>query len=274
MRIAAALMGTVFEVSVPDGTDEGLVSDVFAWWREVEERFSTFRSGSEISRIRRGELTVDDATGDVRHVLAVCDELSEATGGRFDARSDERLDPSGYVKGWSVDEAVLMLQGAGVSDFAVYAGGDVRCVGSPTDAPAWSVGLRLPWDRDAVGAVLEVRDGAVATSGRYERGDHIWGAAQERRLEGVSVLGPRLGIADALATAIYADQGSSWEWLGGFDDYSVVVFTADRQVRWSPRLEGSITLGSVSPPGDEQRSQHYRREQIGDPDLLEVEQTQ
>ena len=37
----------------------------------------------------------------------------------------------------------------------------------------WRVGIRHPWEADKLSWVLALTDGAVATSGTYERGDHV-----------------------------------------------------------------------------------------------------
>ena len=55
--------------------------------------------------------------------------------------------------------------------------------------------------------MLELRDGAVATSGAYERGQHIVDPRTGRPPRGVlsvTVVGPDLGTADAYATAAFA----------------------------------------------------------------------
>lgn len=244
-------MGTVFTVRIEQDLDPAVLDEVAGWWRQVERRFSTFLPDSEISAIGRGDLTVEDAHRDVRHVLAVCEEIEEMSGGRFSIRPGRAggpgIDPAGFVKGWSVDEAALMLRAAGARDFVIYAGGDVLCGGRPGDGEAWRVGIRLPWQPAAIGAVVSLRDGAIASSGAYARGDHIWGpGVGEDRLSGVSVVGPSLGMADAFATAVYADQAQSVDWLDAHRDYSLVLFTSGREVQWSASLEGRIEVGSAS----------------------------
>lgn len=243
-------MGTVFRVTVPDGTSTSLLAEVFAWWERVEATFSTFREDSEISRIGRGELVMDDASVDVRHVLARCAELEEASGGRFSIRPGRPggpgLDPAGLVKGWSVDEAALILKGGGVADFSIDAGGDVLCAGTPPDGGKWRIGIRHPErPEQSVGVVLELAAGAVATSGAYFRGDHIWGASGGT-LASVTVVGPHLGTADALATAVFSDQAESLGWLGRFPGYGLLVIHRDGTVRWTADLEG-IVVRSPAP---------------------------
>lgn len=64
------------------------------------------------------------------------------------------------------------------------------------------------------------------------------------------MIGPSLGIADALATAIYADQNVSIEWMADFEEYAVVLVTTDGEIRWSPSLAGAIDVAGSTPPAD------------------------
>ena len=151
-----------------------------------------------------------DAHPLVREVLARCERCARETGGYFDARAAGRLDPSGLVKGWAVDRAAALLSNAGASRFCVNAGGDVVVRGGP-----WRVGVQHPRQRDRVAAVLALTDAAVATSGAYERGEHIVDPSCGRPPRGtlaVTVLGRDLATADAYATAAFAmgERGPAW----------------------------------------------------------------
>ena len=53
-------MGMPIVLDVRDPVSDELVEAVFDWFREVDERFSTYKDGSEISRLNRGELAVRD----------------------------------------------------------------------------------------------------------------------------------------------------------------------------------------------------------------------
>jgi len=145
------------------GRDGDVPDDVFDWFRHVDETFSTYREGSEISRIRRGELALGDASEEVQRVLGRCAELREETSGFFDIDAVDG-DPSGYVKGWSVDEAAAILDGAGLQEYAINAGGDIRVRGT------WRIGIQHPLEPQSLARELEGTDVAVATSGAYERG--------------------------------------------------------------------------------------------------------
>src|SRR5690348_14903328 len=106
-----------------------LADEVFGWLRLVDERFSTYRPASEVCRLDRGELRVEDCAADVRWVLDRCGWLWRETDGYFDAYATGRLDPSGYVKGWAVQVASDRLLGAGLADHCINAGGDIRVRG-------------------------------------------------------------------------------------------------------------------------------------------------
>ena len=79
----------------------------------------------------------------------------------------------------------------------------------------WRVGVRHPRRRDRLAAALELCDAAVATSGAYERGEHVLdpvGGGQARGALSVTVLGRDLGAVDAYATAAFAmgERGPAW----------------------------------------------------------------
>lgn len=211
----------------------------------VDATFSVFRHDSEISRIARGELSINNADLRVQVVLNTCEILRRDTAAAFDHRPDGRLDPSGYVKGWAVEQVARILTGSGIDSYLVSAGGDIVARGTPSNEDTWKVGIRDPLDTDATLGVVELDDGAVATSGLYERGAHIWGTQEhDAELASVSIVGPDLGVADALATAVYAAGLESITWLRRFPEYHTVAVTSDRRILRSPAM--AFTPGAVS----------------------------
>ncbi len=65
-------------------------------------------------------------------------------------------------------------------------------------------------------ATIELAQGAVATSGHYERGAHIHDPSSGRpatALASVTVTGPDLGTADAYSTAAFALGDGAEAWL-------------------------------------------------------------
>ena len=223
-----------------DGVPEAAVDEVFAWLRWVDATFSTYKDDSEIMRLNRGELSRGGASPAVRRVLDECERLRGATGGYFDARAvaaDGAVDPSGYVKGWSVDHAGEILEAAGGQTFSIYAGGDILTRGYPEPERAWRVGIQHPHLPHGIAAVVRANDLAIATSGEYERGRHVLdphtGAPPEGVLS-VTVTGPVLGTADAYATAAFAMGREGPAWTAGIDGYEALTILADGTVLSTP----------------------------------------
>jgi thiamine biosynthesis lipoprotein len=238
-------MGTIVSVAVraPLVSDD-VLDRFFERLREIDARFSPFRADSEVSRLVRGEISEADASPDLRHVLSACDHLAEVTGGAFDARGhrpDGRPDPTGYVKGWAIEEAAWLLDSAGARNYWINAGGDILARGEAAPGQPWRVGIQHPDRRDRVAAVLAVSNRAVATSGSYERGEHIRdprrdGAAPSR-LRSVTVVGPTLAFTDAYATALFVMGLHGLTWIASHPEYEALAVTADHRVVPTPGLD-------------------------------------
>jgi thiamine biosynthesis lipoprotein len=84
------------------------------------------------------------------------------------AREGVRIDLGGIAKGWAVDRSIAILRARGISNAMVMAGGDSRYLGDHRGRP-WNVGIRDPFRRGAIVAVLPLQDEAISTSGDYER---------------------------------------------------------------------------------------------------------
>ncbi len=271
--------GTVISVDVRRSADEPPIDEraidaCFSWFARVDDLFSTWRPGTEIMRIARGELAVEDASPEVRTVLELCEQVRLESDGAFDitfgarAKVEPRpglapLDPSGLVKGWAVARGGDLLREAGASNFFINAGGDVLTRGRPNGdeangdeangdeangdeangdgADGWRLGIQHPWVRDRVAGVLMVTEAAIATSGRYERGDHVLDprtGLPAIGLASVTVVGPDLAIADAYATAaVVLGPGAGMRWLATRAGYEGMGITGDRAVLLTPGFD-------------------------------------
>ena len=231
-----AVMGIPVGIDVrDDGVDPAALDRAFAHLHAVDAAFSTYRAGSDVSRIAAGTLAPRDARPEVRAVLARCEDLRRETGGRFDVRATGRLDPSGFVKGWAVDGAVAILRAAGARNLCVHAGGDVRVLGERAPGLPWRIGVQHPLARRSVAAVLQAPATglSVATSGAYERGDHIVDPRTGRPPRGVlsvTVAGPDLGPADAYSTAAFAMGGAGPAWTATLAAHAALTILASGRV--------------------------------------------
>ena len=220
--------------------DDGVLDGMFDWLRWVDATFSTYKDDSEISRLNRGELQLADAHPEVAAVLERCEELRVETGGYFDVRaaSPAFIDPSGLVKGWAVDRAAALLDEAGLRNYAVNAAGDIRLRGRAVPELHWRVGIQHPLERDQVARVIDTSDLAVATSGEYARGAHVFDPHTHRPPTGilsVTITGPDLATADAYATAAFAMGAErAMHWTARLRGYEAMTILADGRVLSTP----------------------------------------
>jgi thiamine biosynthesis lipoprotein len=218
MPVSLALRGR--HASTPQGRQAW--DHVAAELAEVDRVFSTYRPDSWVSRLGRGEVTVDACPSEVAEVLALGEQAERESGGAFSIRRpgpDGRpvLDPNGVVKGWAVERAAAHLDELDDTDYSLSAGGDLTCRISTGGGAPWRIGIENPHDHDRLVAVVPVTDGAVATSGTSRRGAHLVDARTGLAPVGVAsvtVLAPSLTWADIDATAAYAHGPDAARWLG------------------------------------------------------------
>ena len=244
VRHAEPVMGTVVSFDVPvTARYDGSLDDAIKWLHWVDRVFSPFLPDSDVSLLAAGETTVDGCAPEMAEVIEACAFVRELSGGYFTASPRGRFDPSGYVKGWAVERAADILSAAGSASHLVNGGGDVQCAGdraSPAgpapgdvagpEGPPWRVGIADPLRRGRLALVVEARDCGVATSGTAERGAHIVNPRTGEAAAGlasVTLVGPRLALADACATAAFAmgpELARAWtESLDGYEAYAITA---------------------------------------------------
>jgi FAD:protein FMN transferase len=249
LRRVEQIMGTAISVDVRDqAVAPSALEEAFEYLRDIDRRFSTYKPDSEVSRLSRGELSEDGCSPDVRLVLELCEQIREVSQGYFDIRAhrtDGGLDPSGLVKGWALENAGRILDTAGAHNYCINGGGDIVVRGEAAPATPWRIGIRHPLQADKVATVVTVLDGAVATSGEYERGEHVrdpfTGKAPRGTLS-ITIIGPSLTYADAYATAAFAMGPTGLAWVAGLAGYSGCAITADPdgsngRLSWTPGFE-------------------------------------
>lgn len=218
------------------------ISDVRDFVFHVDEVFSTYKSDSLVSQLRRNEIAIDQTSDEVRDVWKRCAIARDLTDGGFDPWAVEGgFDPSGLVKGWAGDKCAEILLAAGAQHVQVNAAGDLTLRGGFFDdgkISPWSIGVVNPENRQEIVQVFEIIDGAIATSGTYERGAHILDPHTGLIAIGAksaTVIGPDGGLADALATALMVEgrAGAVWFSQPELAEYSAWVIDRYGDVAWS-----------------------------------------
>lgn len=217
------------EIEIIGDNAKSVLEAAYAYLVAVDERFSTYKENSEISRINRGEVPENEVSEEMREVFAVAERTKEETNGYFDIRQpDGLIDPSGIVKGWAIKNTAALIRNAGYEDYFVNTGGDIAMGGKNAEGEEWSVGIRNPFNTNEIVKVVYPHGGGIATSGSYIRGDHIYNPHRPeekvRDIVSITLIGPDVFEADRFATAAFAMGRAGIEFierLPGFEGYVI-----------------------------------------------------
>jgi FAD:protein FMN transferase len=249
LRKQFPVWGTIVDVdcfsqSVGGAQLDRAMETVIEFCENVDRDFSTYKDGSWVSRLRRGEVAISDCPDDVCAVWDLCAAAKDLTDGAFNPWAvDGGFDPSGLVKGWAADKCADLLVAAGVGHVQVNAAGDLALRGGWFDSVAgvvkpWSIGVVNPDNRAEIVKVFEITDGAIATSGTYERGAHIHDPISGLIAIGAksaTVVGPQGWLCDAMATAVMVGGQDCALWFGQPElaGYQVFAVARHEQSTWS-----------------------------------------
>ena len=198
--------------------------------RHADDVFSTWRRDSPVSRLRRGEITASEAAPELAVVMEACEVARRLSDGWFDPWAmPGGFDPSGYVKGWAAQRALAALDGLSMYGALVNAAGDIATTGCQPSGEAFRIGIADPDEPRRLAEIVELT-GCIATSGTYERGSHLvdpHSGLPATRAASASVIGPDLGLADALATAIAVAGTPGLDLVEGLAGYEALVIGWD-----------------------------------------------
>jgi FAD:protein FMN transferase len=132
----------------------------------------------------------------------------------FLRRKGMRVSFAAVGKGYAADRVKQIWRTAGVPAGVVNASGDLNTMGQRADGNPWKVGIVNPARKEEVLYYVPLMEGAVATSGDYEK-FFLWDGKRYshnidpktgiplRGIQSVTVFAPSAELADALATATY-----------------------------------------------------------------------
>ena len=128
MKETRVMMGMPITIEIVDAKATGdIFNEVFTYFAHIDEKFSTYKSTSEIEAINRGTLALADASEEMQLIFAMCEETKRETNGYFDIKTPAgNFDPSGLVKGWAIWNAAKLLEKKGFENFYIDAGGDIQ----------------------------------------------------------------------------------------------------------------------------------------------------
>ncbi len=141
-------------------------------------------------------------------------ELDKINSAVYLKRSGMKIGFGAIGKGYAADRAKKLLRDMGVSSGIINASGDITAWGLQPNGAPWKVAITNPMDKQKAYGTLPVTEGAVVTSGNYEkyvvfngkRYSHIIDPRTgypSNGLVSVTVFAPKAELADALATSIF-----------------------------------------------------------------------
>jgi thiamine biosynthesis lipoprotein len=140
--------------------------------------------------------------------------------------ADMQLDLGGVVKEYAADRVVALCRAQGVRAGLVNLGGDLAILGPRPDGQPWRIGVRHPRRRGELAGTFELFEGALASSGDYERCVVVDGERfghildprtgwPVRRLASVSVVADLCVVAGSASTIAMLRQEEGPAWLAG-----------------------------------------------------------
>ena len=117
-------------------------------------------------------------------------------------------------KGYAADKAKSLLISKDVHSGIINASGDMNTWGKQPNGNEWKVAITNPMDKNKVFALLPITNGAVVTSGNYEKYVNFNGKRYTHIIDprtgypstgiiSVTVFAPKAELADALATSVF-----------------------------------------------------------------------
>ena len=184
-------------------------------------------------------------------------ERIQIVGNSVSLGENQQIDLGGIGKGYASQRACEILKQAGVTSALLSLGGNIQCLGSKPDGTDWNIGIRDPWQEDALYAAVKVSDKAVITSGGYERYfqdpdtgrvyrhilDPRTGYPAESGLSSVSVITGDGTLGDGLSTALYImglEKAADY-WRANVETFEAILITDEGVLYATEGLEGQIS---------------------------------
>lgn len=148
-------------------------------------------------------------------------------------------------EGYATDKCRAMMLEKGIKAGIINGSGDMSTWGKQPNGKDWNIGITNPFKTDKLIAIVPINNGAVTTSGNYEkfvvldgkRYSHIINPATGYPATGlcsVTVLGPNAETANGLSTSLMVlGKTAGLELLNQFPDYSCVMITDNGKVEKS-----------------------------------------
>ncbi|GAB4019714.1 FAD:protein FMN transferase [Spirosoma koreense] len=151
-------------------------------------------------------------------------------------------------EGYAADRCRELMGSKGIEAGIVNGSGDMRTWGKQPDGSDWTIGLTNPLRRDTIFAVVPLRQGAVVTSGSYEKFVEFNGRRYAHiinpktgypatGLSSVTVFGPSAETANGFSTSLMVlGKEAGLRLISKYPAYRYILITDDGQILASQQL--------------------------------------
>lgn len=145
-------------------------------------------------------------------------------------------------EGYATDKCRKMMLDKGIQAGIINGSGDMSTWGKQPNGKPWNIGITNPFDTEKLVIVVPINNGAVTTSGSYEkfvvfdgkRYSHIINPATGMPATGlcsVTVFGPNAETANGLSTSLMVlGKKAGLDLLNKYPDYSCVMITDNGKI--------------------------------------------
>lgn len=237
MKVSRSLMGMPIEIEALNSSEKN-IDKAFERLEEINSVYSPYISTSDLSRLWSGEIDLKHQSDEFKNIYKECIRYEKITKGYFSAFFEKRYNPTGYVKGWAASEAGKKLEQQAIYDYCVNLSGDMKLSSSGTKI--WKISIKDPFKDKSQIAILAIKNGSIATSGNYERGNHIINPKNPELpsdLVSVSVVGEDIITADVLATALFVMGSKKAKmFINKFSGYEALFIKKDGRIEATSNL--------------------------------------
>lgn len=236
---------TVVQISIFDYKNKNDAINCLDEIKEIlddyESIFSSTKEDAECTKLNNSTLKLEDASYDLRKIIATSSEINKLSNGAFDIRikksinlwdvknrtelpekkdiekakkDKSQIDLGAIAKGYVGDKIKEFLLDNEIKSAIVTLGGNVVCIGKK-EGKKFNIGIEFPFEEEKLIDAVEVEDKAVVTSGIYQRYfkvkndnriyNHIidpnTGYPVNNELYSVTIIMDNSTLADALSTA-------------------------------------------------------------------------
>lgn len=182
-----------------------ILKDCVSYYEKTNGHFDiTYKSPLELRNISNIEIDEDNQTVFLPH-------------------KEMKISLGGIGKGIAVDMAFNFLKKSGLINFIVNGSGDIK-VHSHINAPRpWKIGIKNPFNPSFNIGQINLKNEAIATSGRYLKQNHILSTESSPPLS-VTVLGKDTAYCDVMATYLSTLSAKKAQRTASqLDLYSIII---------------------------------------------------